>query len=107
MPKAQPFNGASEVIATTGNHPFFVEGLGWTHVDELVPSDLVPSTKAFSRSARSSRRTASKWSTNLGSTSSTGIRGELGGEVLDMTVGQALKHDSKTRKPLTDSRFAK
>lgn len=36
-------DGKSEVIATTENHPFFVEGLGWTRVDDLVPGDLVPS----------------------------------------------------------------
>ena len=36
-------DGTSELIATTENHPFFVEGFGWTRVDELVPGDLVPS----------------------------------------------------------------
>jgi hypothetical protein len=36
-------DGTTEVIETTDNHPFFVEGRGWTRVDELVPGDLVPS----------------------------------------------------------------
>ena len=39
----ESMDGTSEVIATTENHPFFVEGLGWTRVDDLVPGDLVPS----------------------------------------------------------------
>lgn len=36
-------DGETEVIETTDNHPFYVEGRGWTRVDELVPGDLVPS----------------------------------------------------------------
>jgi hypothetical protein len=39
----ESLDGTTEVIETTENHPFYVEGRGWTRVDELIPGDLVPS----------------------------------------------------------------
>ncbi|QDG52476.1 hypothetical protein FIV42_17550 [Persicimonas caeni] len=35
--------GRVEVIETTDNHPFFVEGQGFTRVDELLLGDRIPS----------------------------------------------------------------
>lgn len=35
-------DGSLEVIEATANHPFYVEGQGWTRVDELDINDFVP-----------------------------------------------------------------
>jgi hypothetical protein len=35
--------GNEEVIETTDNHPFYVDGKGWTRVDHLNPGDFIPS----------------------------------------------------------------
>jgi len=37
--------GNSEIIETTDNHPFYVEGSGWTRVDHLNLGDLIPSAE--------------------------------------------------------------
>ncbi len=34
-------DGSLEVIEATANHPFYVEGQGWTRVDELDVGDFV------------------------------------------------------------------
>jgi hypothetical protein len=34
-------DGESEVVAATGNHPFWVEGVGWTRADLLKKGDTV------------------------------------------------------------------
>ncbi|MDR3351677.1 MAG: hypothetical protein LBO00_01405 [Zoogloeaceae bacterium] len=34
-------NGKCEIINTTGNHPFWVEGVGWTRADQLEKNDVV------------------------------------------------------------------
>ncbi len=36
-------DGHTELIETTDNHPFWVDGQGWTRVDELAPDDRIPS----------------------------------------------------------------
>lgn len=35
-------DGSVEVIEVTPNHPFYVEGRGWTRVDELRIGDQIP-----------------------------------------------------------------
>jgi hypothetical protein len=35
-------DGRSETIETTDNHPFYVEGYGWTRVDKLQIGDAIP-----------------------------------------------------------------
>ena len=40
----QNADGQTEVIETTDNHPFYVEGRGWTRVDALHLGDTVPSS---------------------------------------------------------------
>jgi hypothetical protein len=36
-------DGEVERLETTDNHPFYVEGDGWTRTDELSPGDRIPS----------------------------------------------------------------
>ncbi len=38
-------DGTLEIIEATANHPFYVEGQGWTRVDELNVNDHVPDSR--------------------------------------------------------------